>query len=58
MAKWREKQLEVLEVRRKLEESRRQAELEKLHEENERFQKHRQQTKEKVKHVVRPSNLD
>lgn len=47
--KWREKQLEVLEVRQKLEESKRQAELEKLQEENERFQKHRQQMKEKVR---------
>lgn len=46
--KWREKQLEMLEMRRKMEESKRQAELEKLQEENERFLKHRQQLKEKV----------
>ena len=46
--KWREKQLEMLEMRRKLEDSKRQAELEKLQEENERFLKHRQQLKEKV----------
>ncbi|CAF0793245.1 unnamed protein product [Rotaria sp. Silwood1] len=46
--KWREKQLEVLEVKRKLEESKRQAELEKIRQENEQFQKQRQQTKEKL----------
>ncbi|CAF3385116.1 unnamed protein product [Rotaria socialis] len=46
--KWREKQLEVLEVRRKLEESKRQAELEKMRQENERSLKQRQQTKEKL----------
>lgn len=36
-------------MKRKLEESKRQAELEKLQEENERFQKHRQQLKDKVR---------
>jgi hypothetical protein len=46
--KWREKQFEVLEVRRKLEESKHQAQLEKIQEENERLLKHRQQMKEKV----------
>ena len=35
-------------MRRKIEESQRQAELERLQEENERYQKHRQETKEKV----------
>jgi uncharacterized membrane protein (DUF106 family) len=40
--------LEVLEVKRKLEESKHQAELEKIQQENERFLKHRQQMKEKV----------
>ncbi len=47
--KWREKQLEVLEVKRRLEESKRQDELEKLERENERFEKHRQQMKDKVR---------
>ncbi|UJR26269.1 hypothetical protein I4U23_007609 [Adineta vaga] len=46
--KWREKQLEVLEMKRKLEESKREGELEKIQQENERLQKHRQQLKEKV----------
>ena len=36
-------------MKRKLEESKRQVELEKLREENERFQKHRQQVKDKVR---------
>lgn len=36
-------------MKRKLEESKQQAELEKFQEENERFQKHRQQLKEKVR---------
>ncbi len=47
--KWREKQLEVLEVRRNLEESKHHAELEKIQQENERLLKHRQQLKEKVR---------
>ncbi len=47
--KWREKQLEVLEVKRKLEESKQQAELAKFEQENERFQKHREQMKDKVR---------
>ena len=38
----------MLEVKRKLEESQRQAELEKFQQENERILKKRQQTKEKV----------
>ncbi|CAF1150912.1 unnamed protein product [Adineta steineri] len=46
--RWREKQFEVLEMKRKLEESTRQAELEKIQQENERLQKHRQQMKEKI----------
>ncbi|CAF4342483.1 unnamed protein product, partial [Rotaria sordida] len=46
--KWRDKQLEILEIKRKLEESKRQAELEKIRQEHERSQKQRQQTKEKV----------
>ena len=48
MQKWREKQLEVFEMKRKLEESRREVERERIQQENDRFQKHRQQTKEKV----------
>ncbi|CAF0919741.1 unnamed protein product [Adineta ricciae] len=46
--KWREKQLEVFEMKRKLEESRREVERERIQQENERLQKHRQQTKEKL----------
>jgi hypothetical protein len=38
----------VLEVKQKLEESKREAELEKIQQENERLLKHRQQMKEKV----------
>jgi cell division septum initiation protein DivIVA len=41
--------LEVLEVRRNLEESKHHAELEKIQQENERLLKHRQQLKEKVR---------
>ncbi len=40
--------MEVLEVKQRLEESKRQAELEKFQQENERVQKHRQQLKDKV----------
>jgi len=40
--------LEVLEVKQRLEESKRQAELEKFQQENNRVQKHRQQLKDKV----------
>jgi radical SAM superfamily enzyme len=46
--KWREKQLEVLNMRRKLEETARHAEFERIKEEHERFLKHQQQIKEKV----------
>lgn len=46
--KWREKQLKVLEIKQKLEESKRQADLERIEQENERSLKHRQQLKEKV----------
>ena len=38
----------MLDVRRKLEESKHQAQLEKIQQENERLLKHRQQMKEKV----------
>ena len=38
----------MLEVRRKLEESKQQAELEKLQQENEKLLKHRQEMKDKV----------
>ncbi len=41
--------MEVLEVKRKLEESKQQAELAKFEQENERFQKHREQMKDKVR---------
>jgi hypothetical protein len=46
--KWREKQLEMLNIKRQLDESRRQAEQEKIREENERLLKDRQKTKDKV----------
>ena len=54
--KWREKQLEVLEIKRKLEESKRQAELEKAKQENDRFLRHRQEAKDKVSEASSLSN--